>query len=44
MKSARLFNGKNLGMQSLADNYIMIDLKELQPDPIDTILELEVVK
>jgi alpha-L-fucosidase len=45
VKSARMFNGgKNLNIQSLADNYVMIDLKEVQPDPIDTILELDVIK
>jgi len=44
VKAARLFNGQHLSMQSLADNYIMIDLKEVRPDPIDTILELDVVK
>ena len=45
VKSARLFNGgKSLIMQSLSDNYVMIDLKDIPPDPIDTILELDVIK
>jgi alpha-L-fucosidase len=35
-------NGKTLKFQSLKDNYIMIDLKGVQKNDIDTVIELEV--
>ena len=45
VKTARLFAAnKELRFQSLDDNYVMIDLKNIQPDTIDTVVELEVVK
>ncbi len=45
VKSAKLFAGNSaLKFDALADNYVMIDLKTVQPDDIDTIVELEVVK
>ena len=43
VKSAAM-DGRSLNVSSLADNYIMIDLKGSSPDPIDTIIQLEVVK
>jgi hypothetical protein len=36
--------GRALRVQSLEDNYIMIDLKGVTPDPVDTIIELDVIK
>ncbi|HMH31737.1 MAG TPA: alpha-L-fucosidase, partial [Puia sp.] len=45
VKSAKLYNGGSaLPFQALADNYVMIDLKQVNADPIDTVLELEVSK
>jgi alpha-L-fucosidase len=45
VKSAKLFKGNvPLKMQTLADNYVMIDLKSIKADPIDTVVELEVAK
>lgn len=44
VKSAKLYAGNSLAFQSLQDHYVMIDMKSVQPDPIDTIVELEVVK
>jgi len=44
-KSAKLLaTGSALKFQSLPDNYVMIDLKNIQQDPIDTVVELEVTK
>ena len=43
VKSARIA-GQVLRMQALGDNYIMIDLKGIIPDPVDTIIELDVIK
>jgi alpha-L-fucosidase len=43
VKSA--ISGDNkLNVQTLSDNYIMIDLKNVPLDPVDTIVELEVIK
>jgi alpha-L-fucosidase len=39
-----VMGGHKLFVQSLADNYIMIDLKNIPLDPVDTIVELEVIK
>ncbi len=36
--------GRVLRIQSLQDNYIMIDLKDVSLDPVDAIIELEVIK
>jgi alpha-L-fucosidase len=45
IKSARLFAQANtLPFQELTDHYVMIDLKKIQLDPIDTVVELEVIK
>lgn len=45
IKSSTLFaTGSSLKFQALADNYVMIDLKGIQPDLIDTVVELEVIK
>jgi len=45
VKSAKLFsNNEILKVQALSEGYIMIDLKNNQPDPIDTVVELEVIK
>jgi alpha-L-fucosidase len=45
VKSAKLFSGGNsLNIQALPDGYLMIDLKQVKFDPIDTVIELEVVK
>jgi len=45
VKSARLFSNNNtLKSQALADGYIMVDLKGIQADAIDTVVELEVIK
>ena len=43
VKSAKM-DGHALRMQSLGDNYMMIDLKGIQPDPVDAIIQLEVNK
>jgi alpha-L-fucosidase len=45
VKSAKLFAANTaLKFQALADGYIMIDLKNIQADPMDTVVELEVIK
>ena len=45
VKSARLFgSNSSLAFQQLAEQYVMIDLKSVQQDSIDTVVELEVVK
>jgi len=45
VKSARLFaTGIQLKFQPLTDGYIMIDLKSVEQDPIDTVVELDVIK
>lgn len=45
VKSAKLFKGDvPLKMQTLADSYIMIDLKQVKEDPYDTVVELEVAR
>jgi len=45
VKSAKLFSANSpLKFQALSDNYIMIDLKNIQQDAIDTVVELEVIK
>src|SRR5215467_14756727 len=45
VKSAKLFSGSTqLKFEHLADNYVMIDLKNIKPDSIDTVIELEVIK
>ena len=43
VKSASAVDQK-LKVQSLADHYIMIDMKGISLDPIDTIIDLEVIK
>lgn len=43
VKSAKM-SGKKLRIQELADNYLMIDLKGLNLDPVDAIVQLEVQK
>ncbi|HSZ32081.1 MAG TPA: alpha-L-fucosidase, partial [Puia sp.] len=43
VKSATM-DGRSLNVSSLADNYIMIDLKGASIDPIDAIIQLDVVK
>ncbi len=42
VKSAEM-DGHALRMQSLGDNYMMIDLKGIQLDPVDAIIQLEVI-
>jgi alpha-L-fucosidase len=37
-------DGRTLRVQTLADNYIMIDLKEIPIDPVDAIVQLKVIK
>ncbi len=45
VKSAKLFRGNApLKFQALPDNYLIVDLKNIQKDPIDTVVELEVTK
>jgi alpha-L-fucosidase len=45
VKAVKQFsNGKALKFQLLQDNYIMIDLKEVDKNDIDTVIEVEVVK
>jgi hypothetical protein len=36
--------GRTLRVQQLGDNYLMIDLKGIKLDPVDAIVQLEVVK
>jgi hypothetical protein len=36
--------GRKLGLKLLDDNYIAIDLKNISLDPVDAIIQLEVVK
>jgi alpha-L-fucosidase len=43
VKSA-IAGDNELNVQTLPDNYIMIDLKNVPLDPVDTIVELEVIK
>ena len=43
VKSAKM-SGKDVKLQKLADNYLMIDLKGLSLDPVDAIIQLDVVK
>jgi alpha-L-fucosidase len=43
VKTAAMGDQK-LNVQALADNYIMIDLKNISLDPVDSIIELEVIK
>ena len=43
VKTAAMGDHK-LNVQALADNYIMIDLKNISLDPVDSIVELEVIK
>jgi alpha-L-fucosidase len=43
VKSA-LMEGRTLNVLTLADNYIMIDLKGASLDPIDAIIQLDVIK
>jgi alpha-L-fucosidase len=43
VKTAEL-NGNLMKVQSLGDNYIMIDLKGIPMDPVDAIVKLEVIK
>ncbi len=40
VKSAKM-SGKPLRIQQLADDYLMIDLKGLNLDPVDAIVQLE---
>jgi alpha-L-fucosidase len=45
INSAKLFaGGKTLKFQALPDNYIMVDLKDISKDPVDTIVELQMAK
>ena len=44
VKSAKIFSGHELAFQELPDHYLMIDMKSVKPDPIDTIVELDVVR
>ena len=44
VKSARIYSGEILPFQTLPDHYLMIDMKGVKADPIDTIIELEVAK
>jgi alpha-L-fucosidase len=45
VRSAKLFSsGSELKFQALADGYIIVDLKSIQVDAIDTVVELEVIK
>jgi alpha-L-fucosidase len=44
VKSARIYSGETLAFQALPDHYLMIDMKSVKPDPVDTIVELEVIK
>lgn len=45
VKSAKLFsNNEILKVQALSEGYVMVDLRNNQPDPIDTVVELEVIK
>jgi alpha-L-fucosidase len=43
VKSAKM-SGKELRLELLADNYLMIDLKGLNLDPVDSIIQLDVLK
>ncbi|HVU84644.1 MAG TPA: alpha-L-fucosidase, partial [Puia sp.] len=43
VKSAKM-SGKLLHIQQLADDYLMIDLKGLNMDPVDAIVQLDVQK
>ncbi len=43
VKSA-ILEGRRLQVQPLADNYIMINLKGIPLDPVDAIVQLEVIK
>jgi alpha-L-fucosidase len=43
VKSARM-EGQKLRVQVLGDSYIMIDLKGIPLDPVDAIIQLEVIK
>jgi alpha-L-fucosidase len=43
VKTAKM-EGRTLRLQMLEDNYIMIDLKEIPLDPVDAIIQLEVIK
>ncbi|HVM89265.1 MAG TPA: alpha-L-fucosidase [Puia sp.] len=45
IQSVKLFaDGKPLKYKLLEDGYVMIDLKALSADPIDTVIELDVIK
>jgi alpha-L-fucosidase len=45
IKTAKLFAGKSpVKFQQLPDSYIMVDLKNMQKDDIDTVVELEVTR
>jgi hypothetical protein len=37
-------NGKKLAYQLLDEGYLAIDIRNVEPDPVDTIIELEIVK
>jgi alpha-L-fucosidase len=43
VKTAQM-DGSPLRVQPLADNYIMIDFKDIRLDPVDAIIQLEVIK
>ena len=43
VKTARIA-GQALRIQALGDHYMMIDLKGIIPDPVDIIIELDVIK
>lgn len=45
IKSARLFKDRSaIKVLSLGNNYTVLDLKNIQPDEIDTVIELDVAK
>jgi hypothetical protein len=45
VKSAKLFKDKSfIKISSLGDSYIVLDLKNVKPDEIETVIELEVSK
>ncbi len=39
-----VMDGRTLKIESLGDNYIVIDIKGIQLDPVDAIIQLEVIK
>jgi alpha-L-fucosidase len=43
VKKAQM-GGRNLKVQALADNYVMIDLRGVDLDPVDAIIEVDVAK